>query len=259
MSAPLRALASTPVSGFPFIEAKPFLYGVDGFEVLRITRAGTTASLAAIDSNDGPAAGIVDQTETHLLVLQRSALGDETLTAVAKSGVASRAVLRSTVLAKRQALLLSGDQLFYRDSADAIRGQIRRVDINTGTDTLVLPDTAGSGLVRSPTGSASQPRGQYEGTALLTCQTDAATGDCRGGQLRQIDAATGAVISLGSFASSNVGGLWSIQSAAATSGRNDGLVVVSATESSAAARVTDIYTFEPGRAGSLRRITTAIP
>ncbi len=259
MSAPLRSLTAVPSASFPFIEAKPYLYAVDGNEVLRITRAGASESMGRLDANDGATANIVDQTSTHLLVMQRNAQGDQTLSAAPKAGGMPRVVLRSTAAAPSEALLLSADLLLYRDRATAVRGDIRRVDIASGADTLVLADTAGRGVVRAASGSIDAPGGQYSGTALLTCQTTVATGDCRGGRLLQIDPRSGSTIVLGTFGDSTVNGPWSILSATATDGMRDGVAVVNAVGTAPASRVTDVYTFEPGQAGSLVRVTTAVP
>lgn len=260
IGAPLKRLAWSASSGaFPFRPAGPHLYVVDGLQVQRIAKTGGFDPVGELDAADGTAWEIADQTDTHLVVTQRNAQGDLAWSAVAKAGGAPRVVLRSTGAARCEPLLLSGRQLYYRDRADAVRGDIRRVDIVSGDDATVRADTAGHGIVRAASESLDLPRGAFGGTALLFCQPQAATGDCRGGRLQQLDPATGAVVTLGSFAGSSVAGPWSISAVSATAGSKGAFVQVSAVAATAASRVTDIYAFEPGRAGSLQRVTTAAP
>jgi hypothetical protein len=262
-SGPVAAVFS-PTSGPPYLSA------IDAGAAFEITRAadavirvapdGTQATLAPLDPSRGAVRGLT-QNATHVFVHQQSLSGTMTWTAVSKSSGASRRLLDDVPATSAEMQVISASRLIYRTNPGGTQGDLRSVDVTSGVDTIlaagvVHPSPFTVPAVFSIVNRLNLPIAGVSG--ILACRPVPTSTDCRGAELIEINADTGAIVVLGNFANTTSGARITM-SGNATEGSPQSTVTLHATPTVAADRVSDIYVFEAGRAGSLRRVTNAIP
>jgi hypothetical protein len=258
------AAVYSPSSGPFYITAidagSAFEIARTGDAVNRVAPDGTQATLATLDLSRG-AVRVLAQNATHLFVHQQTAGGAMTWTAISKSGSASRRLLDDVPTTNAEMQVISSSRLIYRTNPGGTNGDLRSVDVATGVETTLATGVVHPSPFTIPAVFASVNRLSLStaGTSgILACRPLAGTSDCRGGELIEINADTGAIVVLGNFANTTSSARITM-SGNAVEGSPRSTVTLHATPAVAADRVSDVYIFQAGQAGSLRRVTNVIP
>jgi hypothetical protein len=234
-----------------------------GDAVLRIAPGGTTTSLAALRTQAGNV-DFLEQNATHVFVRQTLGTGTVTWTAVSKAGTGSRVLLDGVPGSSAALVALSSTRFIYRTATDQPQGQLRSIDIASGADTVLVGESVhaafgGVPVVRAAARSSALSAGTtYLATGVLVCRPATPGGDCRNGDLLQVNAETGAVTVIGQFPNATTAGRITM-SGSASEAETGSFVTLTAITASPSNRVSDTVAFKVGQANSLRRVTSAIP
>lgn len=253
-----------PTSGTFFISAVDtglvFEIARTGDAVIRVAPDGTQVTLATLDTSRGPVRALI-QNATHLFVHQQTTAGAMTWTAISKAGSGSRRLLDDVPATSAEMQVISSSRLIYRTNPGGTNGDLRSVDVATGVEATVATGVVHPSPFTVPAVFAAVNRLSLSsgGTSgILACRPLAGVSDCRGGELIEINADTGAIVVLGNFANTTSSARITM-SGNATEGSPRSTVTLHATPAVAADRVSDTYIFQAGQAGSLRRVTNVIP
>jgi hypothetical protein len=234
-------------------------FGTDS--LVRVSPDGSSERLGTLAPESGPVI-FLTQSPAYVFVTQRNSAGAMTWTAVRKSDGASRTLLSGASSTSAGLVALSDTRLIYRTQLDRSNGELRSFDLATGSDTLLVanmahPQVGAVSVVLPASGRLFGGVGPVYAAAVLVCRPLVASGDCRDSDLVEVDANTGALEVLGRFPSFTSPARITL-SGRAEKGQSGSPLTLNAISSSPESRVSDIYSIEAGRAGSLKRVTNII-
>lgn len=238
---------------------RPTLYLNDGANIYKVQ--GSAAATLLATPNPGSASSLLLAQSTDKLVLrQQQASGASVVSAIDKQSGAVTPLLSLPGDGSNEVWAVHGNQLVYFTGAEAMVGELRRVQLDGSGDTLVAGNLLMVGSVSSRLWDKAQTAMMGGRTALLACQPLPGNTDCRGSTLVQIDLATRAITALGGFANSSASG-WLAQGGTAYEGIKGAVVEVHSRTGAAAAGYSrkDLYVFNPGEANSLKQVSSAAP
>ena len=154
--------------------------------------------------------------------------------------------------------MMNANRFTPTDATSIPTGELRSVRIDGTGDVQVNTGVQVIGGVGTALNTAARTKLALEHTALLLCQPLPSQADCRGSTLLQLDLATRSFVALGPFDNSTAA-TWQVVSAVAVEGVRGAVVEVRSGALPTDRTHSEVYTFVPGVATSLKLVRQPAP